>query len=371
MPPPAIEKVTVPQGDQSNTTVIVDASCVVKILRRINEGTHPEVEVGRFLLDQTDYRNVPDFLGSVDLVESDKRSALIVVHRFVENQGDAWTVTGAYLDRFIDEQRVLPAAPAESPELAAYLQRLRQMGRRTAELQGALASRPDIPDFAPEPIVPTDVVAWTERLIERASRTIDLLAAKRKDLSETDRAMADRMLQARDAIAAHIPRLLPPSISAAKIRHHGDFHLGQILVVKDDAFILDFEGEPGRSLAERRQKAPAARDVAGLIRSIDYSTTAALLNAVNLTAEERAILNPRLEIWREQATEAFWDACRGSTDPVLWPTDAGDSRKLLDFFLLEKAFYEMEYELMNRPPWLQVPLDGTWRILLRHGVVQP
>ena len=114
------------------------------------------------------------------------------------------------------------------------------MARRTAELQRALASQPEIPDFAPEPVAAEDVTAWTERLIERASRTFELVAGQRRDLSETDRAMVDRMLQARDAIAAHIRNLLPQSLNVAKIRHHGDFHLGQILVVKDDAFILDF-----------------------------------------------------------------------------------------------------------------------------------
>jgi len=155
-----------------------------------------------------------------------------------------------------------------------------------------------------------------------------------------------------------------------KIRHHGDFHLGQVLVAKDDAFILDFEGEPGRSLAERRSKAPAARDVAGLIRSIDYSTTAALSNATNLSPEERSILTPKLDLWRDKAAEEFWTACRAATDAPLWPSDPAQARNLLDFFLLEKAFYEMEYELMNRPTWLHVPLDGTWRILQRHNVVQ-
>jgi maltose alpha-D-glucosyltransferase/alpha-amylase len=245
------------------------------------------------------------------------------------------------------------------------------MARRTAELQGALASRPDIAEFAPEPIGPADVAGWTDRLMDRANRTFDLLATKRRDLVEADRTLADRILQARNAIVSHIQHLLPPSISAVKIRHHGDFHLGQIVLVKDDAFILDFEGEPGRSLEERRQKVPAARDLAGLIRSIDYSTTAALSNVVNRAAEEHAILDPKLDIWREQATEAFWDTYRALTDPALWPSEAAEARKLLDFFLLEKALYEIEYELMNRPAWLHVPLDGTWRILLRHGVVQP
>jgi maltose alpha-D-glucosyltransferase/alpha-amylase len=156
-----------------------------------------------------------------------------------------------------------------------------------------------------------------------------------------------------------------------KIRHHGDFHLGQVLIVKEDAVILDFEGEPRRSLEERRQRAPAARDVAGLIRSIDYSATAALMRAAHLTPEERASLEPRLDIWRERSTAAFWEACRQASDPALWPPDATEAERLLDFFMLEKAFYEIEYELTNRPNWLHVPLVGTRRILTRHGVMQP
>ena len=141
MPPPAPDKITAPNREQSNTTVIVDAACVVKIFRKINEGIHPEIEIGRFLIEQTGYRNVPDLLGSIELVEGDRRSALAVVHRFVENQGDAWTVTDAYLGRFIDDQRVLSAAamPEESPELASYLQLLtadRPPHRRVAERAG-------------------------------------------------------------------------------------------------------------------------------------------------------------------------------------------------------------------------------------------
>ena len=228
----------------------------------------------------------------------------------------------------------------------------------------------DIEAFAPEPVGTEDITAWTERLIERATSTLDLLAEKRSGLAEAEQNLAGHLLAGRTAIIDHIRHSLPPTVNAVKVRHHGDFHLGQVLVAKDDAFILDFEGEPGRSLAERRAKAPAARDVAGLIRSIDYSTTSALLNAVNLTPDERNILIPKLELWRDKAVEEFWTACRQATDPALWPADATEAQNLLDFFLLEKAFYEMEYELMNRPAWLHVPLDGTWRILKRHNVVQ-
>ena len=167
-----------------------------------------------------------------------------------------------------------------------------------------------------------------------------------------------------------VVRVFLPEASAVKVRHHGDFHLGQVLIAKDDAFILDFEGEPGRSLADRRLKAPAARDVAGLLRSIDYSTTAALFDATSLTPEERHILHPKLEIWRKKTMEEFWNVYRQAADPALWPSDPAQAQNLLDFFLLEKAFYEIDYELMNRPAWLHVPLDGTWRILKRHNVVQ-
>jgi maltose alpha-D-glucosyltransferase / alpha-amylase len=295
-----------------------------------------------------------------------------VAHRFVQNQGDAWTVTGAYLGRFIDDQRVLPdGAPEDSPELDQYLQWMRQIGRRTGELQTALASRLDIPDFAPEPINVEDVAAWTDRLLRRSAEVFDLLAKQRSKLSDANLALVERLLSARSAIAEYVGALLSSGVSAKKTRHHGDFHLGQILVAKDDVFILDFEGEPGRSLDERRQKAPAARDVAGLIRSIDYSTTAALFNAINLTPDERAMLTPRMTVWREKATEEFWKACRQAADPELWPADPKEVDTLLDFFMLEKSLYEVEYELMNRPAWLHVPLGGVSRILVRHGVVQP
>ena len=238
-------------------------------------------------------------------------------------------------------------------------------------MQQALASRSDNPDFAPEPVARQDVAAWTQRLLERSNHVFELMSRRRTEFSEADRAMIDRLLDARDAIAVHIRDALAPTIDTLKIRHHGDFHLGQVLIAKDDAFILDFEGEPRRPLAERRGKAPAARDIAGLIRSIDYSTTSALMRATTLTAEERLALTPKLDIWRDRATEAFWEASRAPADSGLWPADPLEARRLLDFFLLEKAFYEIEYEMTNRPAWLQVPLAGLWRILLQHGVVQP
>jgi maltose alpha-D-glucosyltransferase / alpha-amylase len=161
--------------------------------------------------------------------------------------------------------------------------------------------------------------------------------------------------------------LLPPDIDGLNIRHHGDFHLGQMLIVKDDIFIIDFEGEPRRPLAERRRKAPAARDVAGLIRSIDYSATAALERAQRVAPDENGRLGAALSEWRDRAAAAFLGAYRETmTHQHLWPADPRAATDLLNFFLLEKAFYEIEYELAHRPDWLRVPLTGMLRILSQH-----
>jgi maltose alpha-D-glucosyltransferase/alpha-amylase len=151
-----------------------------------------------------------------------------------------------------------------------------------------------------------------------------------------------------------------------KIRHHGDFHLGQMLIVKDDVFIIDFEGEPRRSLEERRRKAPAARDVAGLLRSIDYSATAALDRVLKSAPDDQGKIAKALDDWRERAVAAVLGAYHEHlADRRLWPEKRRDADALLDFFLLEKAFYEIEYELAHRPDWLRVPLAGTLRVLSR------
>jgi maltose alpha-D-glucosyltransferase/alpha-amylase len=365
MEPPAVDTAKAVDREQSNTTVIADAKYVVKVLRRVNSGIHPEIEVGRFLTDVAGYANVPPLLGSVELLDRDECSALAVVHGFIENQGDAWSVTNAYLDRYIDEQRVAPPdSPGESTEQASYLLKMRQIGRRTAELHNAFASRSDMAEFAPEPIDADDASTWTDALVHRAQATLDELSRRRSELTEASRAVADGLLAGRDAALTKIRSLLSPVPRVDKIRHHGDFHLGQMLFAKDDVFIIDFEGEPQRSLAERRRKAPATRDVASLLRSIDYSVTAAFERALQAWPDEHGRLLHALETWGERSADTFLHAYREALGAVrLWPDDGAEAEGLLQFFLLEKAFYELDYELANRPSWLRVPLLGIARIL--------
>src|SRR5260370_33914774 len=209
-------------------------------------------------------------------------------------------VTNAYLDRNVEEQRLLTGEAAESDEQATYLLRMRQVGRRVAEMQLALASRDDVPDFKPEPINPADVDRWTEDVLRRAQRALAKLARRRTRTEGLDRALIDEILSHEPSLPAHLRGLLPETLDAMKIRHHGDFHLGQMLIVKDDVVILDCAGEPRRSLAERRRKAPAARDVAGLIRSIDYSATAAFQRALKSAPDEQGKIARALDDWRDR-----------------------------------------------------------------------
>jgi maltose alpha-D-glucosyltransferase/alpha-amylase len=359
------------ETEQSNSTALVDNDYVVKVYRKLEPGINPEVEMGRFLTDVAGFANTPALLGSVELTEGEQKSAIAIVHAFVANQGDAWTVTSAYLDRFVEEQRLLASSehPGESEEqVLLYLRYMSQTGRRVAEMHLALASNTELADFAPEPTRPEDVQRWIEDVMARAERVFEALKQRRDTIREADRPLVDQLLAQRATLQNRLTALLSPDIKSLNIRHHGDFHLGQVLVVKDDIFIIDFEGEPRRPLTERRRKAPAARDVAGLIRSIDYSATAAMERALKVASDEQGKLGIALSEWRERSVTAFLSAYREvMTNARLWPADPRAAQQMLNFFLLEKAFYEIEYELAHRPDWVRVPLTGMLRILSQQA----
>jgi maltose alpha-D-glucosyltransferase / alpha-amylase len=275
-------------------------------------------------------------------------------------------VTSAYLDRFVDEQRLLTGSehPGENEEQVPYLRYMSQIGRRVAEMHLALAGSQEFPDFTPEPTRPDDVQRWTRDMVIRAERIFDALKQRHDVIREADRLLVDQLLALSPTLQDRLGALLPPDIDGLNIRHHGDFHLGQILIVKDDIFIIDFEGEPRRALDERRRKAPAARDVAGLLRSIDYSATAALERALKVAPDENGKLGAALAEWRDRSAAEFLATYRETmTNQRLWPADPNAAEQMLNFFLLEKALYEIEYELAHRPEWLRVPLMGMIRIL--------
>lgn len=371
-PLPAIDHVQPVETEQSNTTTLVDKHYVIKIYRKLESGINPEIEVGRFLTEVARFANSPQLLGSIELIEGERRSAVGIVHSYLQNQGDAWTVTSAYLDRFVEQARLLTAtdAQSESEDQISYLRYVAQMGRRIAEMHVALASRGDIDGFHPEPVTANDVSLWIDEIVARADNITSRLQDIRAASNEPDRTLIDEILAKRNGLRARLTQLARSATKTLKIRHHGDLHLGQLLIVKDDIFIIDFEGEPRRPLAERRRKAPAARDIAGVVRSIDYSTTSALERALKIAPDEHGGVAAALHSWRERAITTFLASYREHmSNPRLWPAEERAANQLLDVFLLEKAFYEIEYEIAYRPDWVRVPLAGALRILSQASEV--
>jgi maltose alpha-D-glucosyltransferase / alpha-amylase len=346
------ERISPIDSAPGSSTVLVDADYVVKLYRKLEVGIHPEIETGRYLTDVAGFANTPALLGSVELIEGEKRSAIAVIHAQIGNQGDAWTVTASYLDRFLEEQRLLAASgeARESEEQILYLRHMSQIGRRTAELHLAFASASGLIDFTPEPVRPADVGRWTETIVRNAERAFDSLRQHSSVFNESDRPMIDQLLAQRDSLPDRLNALMPPKVQGLNLRLHGDLQLGKFLIVKDDIFITGFEGDPRRPIDERRRKAPAARDVASLIWSIEASSQAARERALHLAPDERGNPGAALTEWVERATAAFLAAYRELiTDSSIWPANPVAAQRMTTFFQIEKAFEMLEAELAQRP----------------------
>jgi maltose alpha-D-glucosyltransferase/alpha-amylase len=360
------ERLGLLEGAPFSSTMLVDSDYAVKLFRKLESGMNPEIEIGRFLADVADFANTPVMLGSAELIEGEARNAIAIVHAQVGNQGDAWTVTSAYLDRLLEEQRLLAADGEirESEEQVVYLHNLSQTGRRAAELHLALASASGLPDFAPEPIQPPDVARWITAIVQSAGRVFHTLRQRRGSFGEADRAMIDALLAQQENLDGRLNALMPPRIRALNLRLHGDFHLGRVLIVKDDVFLTGFEGDVRRPIEERRRKAPAARDLACMIWSIEATSHDARERALHLVPDEHGRLGAALTGWIERATNAFLAAYRElMTDSPIWPADSHAMQRMIDFFLLEKAFDVLETELVHRVEAAPAALARISRIL--------
>ncbi|MFL5333332.1 MAG: phosphotransferase, partial [Geminicoccaceae bacterium] len=251
-------------------------------------------------------------------------------------------------------------APGAGPPLLDLAERL---GRRTAELHRVFAGPSDDPAFAPERVTPAKLRDWTEGARQMAESALQALERGITGLPQDSRRHAQALLLRRDQLLDRIARLLPAELKAVSTRLHGDFHLGQVLVADDDVFIIDFEGEPMRPLDERRGKHSPLRDVAGMLRSFAYAAASARLE---LTGGAEA---GWLDEWADAMSAGFMNAYQARVgDCPSVPTDPGDRERLLHLFLLEKALYELRYELANRPAWLSIPITGILGLLERPPV---
>jgi trehalose synthase-fused probable maltokinase len=348
-------------AEQSNTSIRIGDGTILKVIRKLEEGIHPELEVGRFLTGKAGFTATPALLGWVELDSRKGRDpvTLSVLQAFVANEGDGWS--------WILERLSRVAAPngdgAKASEEAVNW--LRRLGQRTAEMHAAFGITTDDPAFRPEPAQPQDLRDWTRAAQEMARRALDGLAAAEPRLEPETLDLAKALLARRDALMERLQAALADAPAFAKTRHHGDYHLGQVLVTDGDAVIVDFEGEPLRPLAERRAKHAALRDVAGMLRSIAYAVAAAgraLAQALPPTDVEAACR--RLREWEQTAApvylDAYLDAARGAAG---CPSERAETERVVNFFMLEKALYEVAYELANRPNWLAIPLRGVLTLL--------
>jgi maltose alpha-D-glucosyltransferase/alpha-amylase len=352
--------------EQSNTSIIVGDAIVAKGYRRLHPGLHLELEVARYLSETAGFANTPPLLGSVEHVEDDGTpTALCILQGFVRNQGDGWRYTLNHLHRRLDradaeEANLDPALPDPDHMYALLIETL---GARTADLHQAFGLTAGDPAFDPEPVGAADPAAWKRQVAEQAEEAMAALQRGLDAMSEESRGMAADLLADRRALFDLIEDLIPAGLSAAKTRYHGDYHLGQVLVVRDDWMLIDFEGEPLRPLEERRAKHSPLKDVAGMLRSFNYAAWAALFDATEDRPEDFEDLRPVVEDWERRTAAAFLAGYREAIEGCpSWPGEP-EATALVDLFLIEKAAYEIRYEVANRPAWLRIPLLGLQRLL--------
>ncbi|WP_051943737.1 MULTISPECIES: maltose alpha-D-glucosyltransferase [Luteibacter] len=345
-------------AEQSNSSMIMHDAGVVKLFRRTSVGINPEVEMGRFLTEHG-YANTSPLLGEVvRMGENGERTTLAVLQGFLRNQGDAWRWTLDFLRRSYDEYSHSDEEERKAEIEAGYDAFATAVGTRLGELHALLAQPSEIPAFSPEKASAADVDAVRDSVraqIGRALKSIDQLA----DLSETVAADVEALKGLVGTLDERVGKLAKAGVSALKTRVHGDFHLGQILVVQDDAYIIDFEGEPARSLDERRAKGSPLRDVAGFLRSLDYAAAMARRGEDGLAPIEDEGFGDYLSRFRERSSRVFLAAYRAVLDaaPVRW-VDGETLAPILELFVIEKAAYEVNYEAANRPGWVDVPVRG-------------
>ncbi|WP_413203762.1 maltose alpha-D-glucosyltransferase [Rhodospirillum sp. A1_3_36] len=379
-PTRALEEYEIPGSDlverlgreQSNTSMLVGPDMVLKVYRRIEAGTHPEVEIGRFLTDVAGFENAPPLLGSMELVDANgHETALAVLQGFVRNQGDGWEYFMDYLKRFLeertlvnyDEENAFPFDTETSPHGLAF-SLAETLGRRVAELHQALAMETTDPAFAPEPVTEADMEFWRSQIrsqsIQARAALIRALPTLPADMVGKVTAMVDQW----QAVDALIETPIPLPEGLVKTRYHGDLHLGQVVVVKDDFQILDFEGEPIRGLSERRAKQSPLKDVAGMVRSFNYVACAAVAANLETHGESRVDLAGLAAQWEAGCLQAFMVGYGlGIAACPSVPHEAESLEGMLALFTLEKALYEVAYEAANRPTWLHIPIQGVARLV--------
>jgi maltose alpha-D-glucosyltransferase / alpha-amylase len=384
--PTAGLKVSASTAEQSNTSIVYGDRFIMKLFRRLQPGPNPDLEIGRYLTEEVGFPRVPPLAGGIEYArQGETPMSLAMLQGLVTHQANGWEHAldelGRYYER-ADARRsageeiahpaddVLAAAElAEVPAqvlwvIAGYLETAATLGRRTAELHLALARETGDPAFRPEPISGEDLRQLVSRMRMHWEQAFAVLEANFDRVPEEDARDARQVIAARDRLLARLEGIEEIEPGFLKTRVHGDYHLGQVLWSEGDFIILDFEGEPQRSLAERRAKQSPLKDVAGMLRSFSYAAYGGLFNCAMNMPDCFDPLEPWARLWQNWNSAMFLRGYRdvAGASPIL-PKEREQFVRLLELFLLDKALYELDYELNNRPAWLKIPLRGILAML--------
>jgi maltose alpha-D-glucosyltransferase/alpha-amylase len=384
--PPSISR-----AEQSNNSVVFGERLILKLYRRIEEGVNPELEVGRFLTERTGFAQMSPVAGSLEyLRDGGEPLTLGILQGYVPNQGDAWSYTLDALDDYFDRVRQLgvdrgqpppvPALatltgselPAQAREtIGEYLRSARLLGTRTAEMHLALASDPDDPQFASEPSTMLDQRSVYQAIRALAVQVFGMLRNQAAHLPDYAQGDARAILALESEVLTRLRAILQFPVSARRIRCHGDYHLGQVLYTGHDFVIIDFEGEPARTLRERRLKRWPMKDVAGMLRSFHYAAQSALADVIQRNelarVEERESVESWAQLWYRSVSSVFQRAYLDAAgDAAFMPRSSWETAALLESMLMEKALYELRYELNNRPGWVPIPLKGILELVRKE-----
>jgi maltose alpha-D-glucosyltransferase / alpha-amylase len=372
-------------AEQTNTSIRYHNELCFKLYRRIENGVSPEVEMCSALSDRTSFRNLPRYLGSLTYDQNrTSRFSLGILQNYVPNEGDAWQLSLGYVKRYYDDVLARIHTGISLPELPrlsgdpvklpavmhellgeAWLGMIEKLAERTAEMHLSLASLENNPAFAPEPFTTLYQRSIYQAMCEQVKRTVILIREIKSTLSEEQQQLCSQLLQKHKQLLQQFDPVRIEKIDSLKIRIHGDYHLGQVLYTGKDFVIIDFEGEPAKSLSERKIKRSVFRDISGMLRSFDYAAFNVLHKGTTVfRTEDRALLEPWADRWSFYVGQHFIDTYFAKTaGSNIVPAEQDQREHLMRAYLMNKAVYELNYELNNRPEWVDIPLRGILKIL--------